>query len=211
VMLRQRTSELAEATSQLHVLQDYKRQMEALASPVEALASPVDGFDVHREEASAQENDGDDVDPSSSDLNVDDKRSWNDTNRSWCTNSTVVKSKDSLHTANKTLDDVSCQCYAQHNISCRSARTDSTYPLRCVAIGDLSPCERGRRFSGKATFDGKKHLFFKLGRYSTTTPDQTRSFTDGSVIEENRVFLAQAPPDDTDTTRKLRSSSRKED
>jgi chromosome segregation ATPase len=208
VMLSQRTSDLAEATRQLHGLQDYIRRVEALASPVEALAPPVDGVDVHRDEARAPEDDGD---PSSSDLNVADEESWNDTNRSWCANSTVVKSNDSLRMANKTLDDVSCQCYAQHNISCRSAHAESKYPLRCVAIGDLSPCERGRRFSGKATCDGKKDLFFKLGRYSTTQPqpDQTRSFTDGSVIEENRVFLAQEPPDDTKTTRKLRSSSHK--
>ena len=196
---KQLTSELAEATSQLHVLREHQRRMEALVSP------PVDAVGVHIDDA-------DDVNPSS-DLNSADEESWNDTNRTWCARSAVVKSDDVLRRANKTIDEVSCQCYAEHNISCRSTTANSPYPLRCVAVGDLSPCSLSRGFSGKPTFDGKKDLFFKLGRYSSTKPDTVkRSFTDDDVVDENRRFLAQeAPPVDAktvETSRVLRSGKK---
>ena len=185
--LRQRTRELAEAEHRLDELRARLQAMDA-RTPMVDEETPASDADADADDPNEPN------EPLANDLNADDVASWNETNHSWCVRSQFARSLSELHAAHKELDDVSCQCYAKHNVSCRSVESDSPYPLRCVSVDNLSPCSptSGRKLRGEATFDGKSPLFYKFGRYASTKPVRGRSFTDPDVVDEHqRRVVAQ--------------------
>lgn len=139
-------------------------------------------------------------------LTADDRASWDETNQAWCNGSRFARRLDALHASGKDVGDVSCQCYASHNVSCKSVDGSSSFPLRCVSVDNLSPCERGGSQSGKRTSDGKTALYYKFARYASSQPPKAdRTFRDAEVVAENQRRRASSGGP---STRPLRQSSR---
>lgn len=139
-------------------------------------------------------------------LTADDRASWDETNRAWCSGSRFARRLDALHESGRDVGDVSCQCYASHNVSCKSVDGSSDYPLRCVSVDNLSPCERGGSQSGKRTSDGKTARYYKFARYaSSQPPNADRTFRDAEVVAENQRRRASSGGP---STRPMRQSRR---
>jgi len=100
------------------------------------------------------------------DLTQDDIDRLTDVNRDWCLNSKAVK-RHSDPPDGLTLDDLTCECYAHHSVSCNTV-ADATYKARCVATRGSPACTTHANFEeGHATWDGAKFRHFKMARRSS--------------------------------------------
>ena len=149
----------------------------------------------------------------SGDFTREDVCAWDQNTREWCLGSKGVKSANELARLNKNADDLSCACYARHNVACKG----STFSTRCVSNDNLLPCTQFTDFrKTKKTHDGlSSDRYFKHGRISHTNhpvPDvtlakvesQTKTATPASTptpTRRPRVNTTASSPSESPKTR----------